>query len=341
MGIHQLEIAVVILNYNGSHHLKTFLPSVVKYSSIARVVVADNGSTDNSVEVLRQFREVELIQLPQNYGFCGGYNRALAQIESKYYVLLNSDVEVTAAWITPLFEAMESDDNIAACQPKIKAYHQKEYFEYAGAAGGYIDFLGYPFNRGRFFEETEKDVGQYNDEVSIFWATGACMMVRADLYHNLGGLDEDFFAHMEEIDLCWRLKRAGFTIKYVGSSEVYHVGGGTLHKSSPRKTFLNFRNSLLVLAKNLPTSKAIVIIFLRLCLDGVAGIRFLLTGDAVSCWAIIRSHFSFYKLLPKMISKKVRLPKDEEKIAEVYLGSIVWDYFVKKKRSFKELHFLR
>lgn len=335
------EVAVVILNFNGAKHLETFLPSVTQFSSGARVIVADNGSTDDSLSVLANFPSVEAIKLDDNYGFCGGYNRALEQIQANYYVLLNSDVEVTEGWLEPLLKHMELHKNVAACQPKIKAYHQKESLEYAGAAGGFIDSLGYPFNRGRLFDTIEEDNGQYNDELSIFWATGASMFVRAEVYHALGGLDSDFFAHMEEIDLCWRIKRAGYSIKYIGNSTVYHVGGGTLHKTNPRKTYLNFRNSLFVLLKNLPANQVFIKVFARLCLDGIAGVRFVLNGDFANCWAIIRAHFGFYKMLPKMLRKRQRLPKDKQTVQEIYSGSIVVDYFFRGIRKFSELNFIK
>ena len=237
------KTAVVILNYNGEKFLREFLPVVIKLSGNAKIVVADNGSTDLSVELLKQkFPTVELIRLDNNYGFCGGYNRALKQVEAEYYVLLNSDVEVTPEWLEPLVALLDSSSDIAAAQPKVLSYNDKDHFEYAGAAGGFMDSLGYPFCRGRLFDITEKDTGQYNDTREVFWATGACLIIRSAVYHKLGGLDEDFFAHMEEIDLCWKVQRAGHKVYYCGTSHVFHVGGGTLSKSNPRKTYYNLRN---------------------------------------------------------------------------------------------------
>ncbi len=337
MEISKSEVAVVILNYNGANHLQTFLPSVLQHSSGAHIVVADNGSTDRSADVVSNFPEVTFLPLGSNYGFCGGYNQALAQIEASYYVLLNSDVEVTANWLLPLYQHIYTHPEVAAVQPKIKSYHEQHLFEYAGAGGGFIDALGYPFCRGRIFDTLEPDMHQYDDACAIFWATGACMMIRAELYHQIGGLDEDFFAHMEEIDLCWRLKRAGYAIHYVGSSTVYHVGGGTLHKTNPRKTFYNFRNSLLVLVKN--QRQWIFSVFFRLLLDFVAGIRFLVLGELGNLTAIVKAHFSFYRLLPKMLHKRKAIPHKPRAFPETYPSLIVWDYFVKRRNQFSKLPF--
>jgi GT2 family glycosyltransferase len=252
-----MKTAVVILNWNGRNFLETFLPSVLEYSArCADVIVADNASTDDSVAFLQEhYPQIRIIEHPKNGGFSKGYNDALKQIDAEYYILLNSDVEVTPNWITPVIEMMDADPSIAACQPKLRSFEDRSQFEYAGAAGGFIDAYGYPFCRGRIFDVLEEDRGQYDDACEVFWATGACLFVRADLYHALGGLDEDFFAHMEEIDFCWRLKNNGHKVMYCPDSTVYHVGGGALPKSSPRKTYLNFRNNLALLVKNLPSKR--------------------------------------------------------------------------------------
>jgi GT2 family glycosyltransferase len=321
------KVAVVILNYNGQKFLETFLPSVVNYSKNCKIIVADNASTDNSISFLANtYPQIKLVQLPQNEGFAGGYNSALNQIEAEYYVLLNSDVEVTHNWIQPIIDLMDSDKTIAACQPKIRSYHQKTHFEYAGAAGGYIDWLGYPFCRGRVFDAYEEDLGQYNDTKEVFWATGACMFVRAEIFHKLGGFDAHFFAHMEEIDLCWRMKNAGNKVFYCSDSTVFHVGGGTLHKSNPRKTFLNYRNGLAMLYKNLPSNKLFITLLFRLVLDGISGIKLLLSGSLSDFLAIIKAHFAFYGLIPKL---KRQSPKT---VSQIYQKSIVWEHFVKKEK---------
>lgn len=324
-----IKVAVVILNYNGRNFLEKFLPSVVKYADGSEIIVADNASTDDSVRFLKNtYPNIKLIQLPDNEGFAGGYNEALKQISAEYYVLLNSDVEVTSNWLRPIIELMESNKLIAACQPKIRSFHQKTHFEYAGAAGGYIDWLGYPFCRGRVFDSYEEDLGQYNDTKEVFWATGACMFVKADVFHKLGGFDASFFAHMEEIDLCWRMKNAGHQIFYCSNSVVFHVGGGTLHKSNPHKTFLNYRNGLAMLYKNLPAKKMVTTIFLRLVLDGISGVKLLLSGSFADFWAVIKAHFAFYTMIPKL---ERHSPKE---VSQIYQKSIVWEYFGKGKKKF-------
>ncbi|HPI79346.1 MAG TPA: glycosyltransferase family 2 protein [Cyclobacteriaceae bacterium] len=271
--------AVVILNYNGKELLEKFLPSVIGFSGDAQIIVADNQSTDGSRAFLQQaFPGVALIAIPSNLGFCGGYNFALRQVEAEYYVLLNSDVEVTANWLSPIVSLLDNDAATGAVQPKILSYRNKKQFEYAGAAGGFIDWLGYPFCRGRIFDVLEEDQGQYDDTTPIFWASGACMAIRASLYHSMGGLDETFFAHMEEIDLCWRLNRAGHKVMYCGNSTVYHVGGATLHKSNPKKAYYNFRNGMITLIKNLGKAQLAITLPIRLVLDWMAAIRFLLWG---------------------------------------------------------------
>ena len=320
------KVAVVILNYNGRKYLETFLPSVIQYTENYEIIVADNASTDDSVFFLKNnFSSIKILQNTDNQGFASGYNTALKQVSAKYYILLNSDVEVTPNWIKPIIDLMDSDKSIAACQPKIRSFNEKTHFEYAGAAGGYIDWLGYPFCRGRVFDAYEEDLGQYNDTKEIFWATGACMFVRASVFHEMGGFDANFFAHMEEIDLCWRMKKAGNKIFYCSDSTVFHVGGGTLHKSNPRKTFLNYRNGLAMLYKNLPSNKLFFTILLRLILDGISGIKLLLGGSFSDFIAIIKAHFAFYAMIPKLERKS---PKE---VSLIYQKSIVWEYFAKKQ----------
>ncbi|MFD2520543.1 glycosyltransferase family 2 protein [Emticicia soli] len=326
------KVAIVILNYNGQRFLEKFLPSVIQNADACEIIVADNASTDNSVPFMTQvYPEIRLIQLLHNSGFAGGYNEALKQIKATYYILLNSDIEVTPNWIAPVIDLMDANPNMAACQPKIRDYHKQSHFEYAGAAGGYIDWLGYPFCRGRIFDTCEPDTGQYDDAREVFWATGACMFVRANVFHALGGFDAQFFAHMEEIDLCWRMKNAGYEIYYSPASTVYHVGGGTLHKSNPRKTFLNYRNGLAMMYKNLPDNQLFSTIFMRLVLDGVSSIKFLLAGSFKDIWAILKAHFAFYAMIPRLERKSPKLLKD------IYPKSIVLAYFLKKKKTFREL----
>ncbi len=329
------KVAVVILNWNGQSFLEQFLPSVVKYSGNARIIVADNNSTDNSIQFLKDnYPAIELIKLDQNFGFAGGYNNALKQIDSEYYILLNSDVEVTENWLMPMIDLLDSDKSIAACQPKIKDYNNKESFEYAGASGGFIDKYGYPFCRGRIFESLEKDNNQHNSIKEIFWASGACLFIRSNEYHSIGGLDEFFFAHMEEIDLCWRLKNQGKKIMVCPSSTVYHVGGGTLNKVKPQKTFLNFRNSLLTLHKNLPENKRFIIIFTRILLDGIAGVKFIISGKPSHTWAIVRAHFSFYGAISQ--NKKKRKTVNNPNLTGQISKSIVKGYYLDNCKSFND-----
>lgn len=290
------KVAVIILNWNGENLLEEFLPSVIETTddAIADVFVVDNGSSDSSVELIREkFPQVKLIEFPKNYGFAEGYNRAIKETNYPYTILLNSDVATTPGWVNPLFEYMETNPNVGACQPKIKAYTNKSYFEYAGAAGGFIDRNGYPYCRGRVFDAVEEDKGQYDEPISIFWATGAALMVRSDLYLKVGGLDKDFFAHMEEIDLCWRILLAGYDIVAVPQSMIYHLGGGSLPASNPRKTYLNFRNNLLMLHKNLPDATRGKTLFVRRLLDAVAWTKFMLTFDFRNANAILRAHRDF------------------------------------------------
>jgi GT2 family glycosyltransferase len=332
-----LKVAVVILNWNGKKFLEQFLPFVIRYSKeVAEIVVADNASTDDSIEFIRSnFPEVRLVINSTNGGFSKGYNDALKQIDAEYYVLLNSDIEVTENWIEPVIRLMDSDPLIAACQPKLLSYYEKNKFEYAGAAGGFIDKFGYPFCRGRLFLTLEEDKGQYDDTQEIFWATGACMFVRSSFYHAYGGLDEDFFAHMEEIDFCWRMRNYGYKIMYCPGSKVYHIGGGTLPKSSARKTYLNFKNNFTLLYKNLPKNRVIPVFSVRLILDGIAAFKFLLEGGFKDFIAVTRAHFSFYRRF-RTIRRKRKLQKQNH-LNLIYKGSIVMDYYLSKKKKYSEL----
>lgn len=332
------KVAVVILNYNGEKFLQSFLPSVVKYSGKAAIIVADNASTDNSIEFLStNFPTVKCIRLSQNYGFCTGYNKALNQVEAEYFVLLNSDVDVTSGWLDPLVSLLDENPMMGAVQPKILSYHDKNYFEYAGAAGGYIDRLGYPFCRGRIFDSLEQDQGQYNDVKEIFWASGACMLIRSSLYKSLNGLDDDFFAHMEEIDLCWRIKRIGYSVYYNGASTVFHVGGGTMAKANPQKTFLNFRNGLYLIVKNMSWPELSWKLPVRLCLDGLAALRFLYLGQSTHALAILRAHRCFIGNISKLLVKRRSFTQTHIDVKRPALSPlfVVWDFFVLKKRKIK------
>ena len=327
------KIAVVILNWNGAKLLEQFLPSVVAYSNEATVYVVDNASTDNSIAVIKeQFPSVKIIQNAANYGFADGYNIALQTIEEPYYALVNSDIEVTENWLVPILSMFENEANIGIIQPKILDYKNKEYFEYAGAAGGFIDKYGYPFCRGRIFQTLEKDTHQYDDEKEIFWASGACFFIRKEVYRKLKGFDADFFAHQEEIDLCWRAFNLGYSAKYTAKSVVYHVGGATLNQANPKKTFLNFRNSLLMLVKNLPKRKLFPTLFMRLVLDGIAGIQFIFQGKFSHCFAILKAHFYFYHLIAINLKKRGTSQKDDY----YQTKSIVYDYFIKRQTLFKK-----
>jgi len=332
-----MRIAVVILNWNGKKFFEKFLPSLLSNSKYnTEIIVADNASSDDSVDYLKSnFPTVRIIQHNKNYGFAKGYNLALAQVEADYYILLNSDIEVTPNWIQPVIDLMESDVSIAACQPKIRSYAEPQKFEYAGAAGGFIDKYGYPFCRGRMFLSIEEDDGQYDDTIEIFWATGACMFVRAILFHKFGGLDEDFFAHMEEIDFCWRLKNEGYKIMYCPTSVVYHIGGGTLPKISWRKTYLNFRNNCILLYKNLPDNLLAEVFAKRLILDGIAATKFLITAGFKDFFAVSKAHFSFYSSLKKTRQKRKRLKQGLVK--NIYQKNIVFEYYLRGKKKFTDL----
>ena len=299
------KVAIVILNWNGKNWLEKFLPSVIQHSAEAEIYLIDNASTDDSVLFLQShFPSVKIVENKKNIGFAGGYNEGLKKIDEEIYCLLNSDVEVTENWISPVLNLFESDPNIAAIQPKVLSYDRKDEFEFAAAAGGMIDNLGYPYCRGRIFEKTEKDNGQYNDETEIFWASGCAMFIRSKDFWAQNGFDERFFAHQEEIDLCWRLKNSGRKIYYTGKSTVYHVGGGTLNKQNPQKTYLNIRNNLSMLAKNLPFPKLICLIFFRLCLDGFAAVYFGYKNGPAHFWAILKAHYGFYAHLPGTFKRR-------------------------------------
>ena len=333
------SVAVVILNWNGKHFLEKFLPSVVEslYGNLS-IIVADNASTDDSLSFLRKFYpEVRLLLSNTNEGFSKGYNSALKRVVADYYVLLNSDVEVTEGWIAPVISLMESDKKIAACQPKILSFEKKDQFEYAGAAGGWIDSLGYPFSRGRIFETCEKDRGQYNDTSEIFWATGACLFVRASIFHELNGFDEYFFAHQEEIDLCWRMQRAGYTIYVVPVSKVFHVGGGTLPMGDRKKVYLNFRNNLVMMTKNLPFPEVLWKIPIRIFLDMIAAYRALIDTNFSTFISIASAHLYYLEWIftgsrGKRLNKKRLID-----FQGVYKGSIAWKYFINKKKTFSEI----
>jgi GT2 family glycosyltransferase len=331
------KIAVVILNYNGKAFLEKFLPGVIEFSSKeAEIWVADNNSLDGSVDILcEKFPSVKLIENKYNGGFATGYNLALKQIKADYYILLNSDIEVTQNWINPVIELMESDEKIAVCQPKILSYYQQDEFEYAGASGGFIDRFGYPFCRGRVFQSIEKDEGQYNEPIEVFWATGACLFVKAKIYHDAGGLDDDFFAHMEEIDLCWRLKNEGYRIMVCPASKVYHVGGGTLPKHSALKTYLNFRNNFSLLYKNLPSKYLKRIFLIRFMLDGVAAFKFLLEGGFNDFVAVIEAHVYFYKNIGKLRKKRKQLKQNY--VSKLYQRNLVFDHYFLGKKKFSDL----
>lgn len=333
------DISVVILNWNGSAMLQRFLPSVIRYSEEAEIIVADNGSTDHSIDILREkFPSVRILPFRENYGFAEGYNRAIQQIETPYVLLLNDDVEVTPHWLQPLLEFMNHHPEVAACQPKILSETQRELFEYAGACGGFIDHLGYPYCRGRIFNHVEKDRGQYDQVCPIFWATGAALLVRTDVFRKEGGLDKRFFAHMEEIDFCWRLHSRNYGIYCIPQSTVYHVGGGTLPKSHPRKTFLNFRNNLLMLYKNLPEERLNSTLRIRYFLDLVAALKMLLSGQAKESMAIVKALRTFFKIRHDFDrQREENLQKQQLKdIPEMRNESLLVAFYLKKKKKFED-----
>lgn len=332
-----LSVAVVVLNWNGHSLLEKFLPSLVRYNHPqAKIYVADNASTDDSVAWLQaNYPQVGIIQNDRNYGFAKGYNVALKGLREDLFALVNSDIEVTEGWLDPVVAAFETDRTITAAQPRLLDYKDKKMFEYAGAAGGFIDKLGYPYCRGRIFTVIEEDRGQYGQDSDIFWATGACLFVRRSSFEHLGGFDDDFFAHLEEIDLCWRILNTGGRIRYIADSVVYHVGGATLQKYDARKTFLNFRNSLFTLVKNLPAYRIPYVVFCRLVLDGVQGVRFLTEKRPGHTWALIRAHFSFYGGFMRMWHKRCQTPMKTRRY--YHTASIVVSHFIARKKYFSEL----
>lgn len=336
------DTAVVILSYNGRKWHELFLPKIIEQATSGyEVIVIDNASTDDTYQYLQeQYPHIRTLQIATNRGFANGYHEGLKQIQAKYYILLSTDFEVTDGWFPPLLEAMERHEDLAALQPKIRYWREREYFEYAGAGGGFKDSLGYLFCRGRIFNDLEKDEGQYDDDIEVFWASGGCFMVRADLYHKMGGLDPDLYAHMEEVDLCWRLKNAGYRIGYIGSSTVYHVGGSVISYGSPQKLYYNFRNSLILLLKNERGGKLLWLFPLRLVLDGIAGLQMLLAGKFKLTATIVKAHFHFYGSLGKWLQRR----RDNKKLISkptsggMYKGSIVWAYFIQKKTTFPKLN---
>jgi len=328
------KLSIVILNWNGKKYLEQFLPTIIKHlPDYAELVVADNASTDDSVAFLQtNYPSIRVLQNDRNEGFSKGYNLAMAQIEAEYYCLLNSDIEVTEHWVEPIIEMMDSDERIAAVQPKILSYHARDTFEYAGAAGGYVDKFGYPFCRGRVFNNIEKDHGQYDTVADVFWATGAALFVRSDVYHTMGGLDPDFFAHMEEIDFCWRIKNAGYKIKINPASVVYHIGGGTLPKNNSMKTYLNFRNNLFLLLKNLPEERIRVTLISKFFLDQMAAGFFLLQGHFKDFIAVYKAIIHFYRDYKSCKAKRNTLPKLA--FTDTYPKSIVFLHYFKHKKTF-------
>lgn len=333
------DLAVVILNWNGKGWLKRFLHSVEKYSGNARIIVADNNSTDDSIEYLKVYHpDVEIIKNDTNGGFAKGYNDALKKITATYYLLLNSDIEVTPDWLEPLYLEIQKE-GVAACQPKIKAYSNKNRFEHAGACGGYIDNNYFPFCRGRIINHIEEDKGQYDSHSEIFWASGAAMMIRSNLFHKLGGFDEEFFAHMEEIDLCWRIKKRGYKITFVPDSTVYHVGGGTLSYNSPQKVYLNFRNNLLMMVKN-HDGWLIPKLFYRMSIDGVAGLMFLVKGEFKNFFAVIKAHFYLYGNIGKIYEKRKTIADQAYDINNKgwFRGNILWNFYIKGNKKFSDLN---
>lgn len=333
------KLSIVILNWNGKELLQRFLPTLLQYCpDYAEIVIADNASQDGSVELLkREFPELRIVENKNNWGFAKGYNEALKQIDSEYYCLLNSDIEVTENWISPIIEQLDNDAQIAAVQPKLKSFEQRDYFEYAGASGGFIDKYGYPFCRGRLFEVVEKDNQQYDSVIDIFWATGAALFIRSDIYHQLGGLDEDFFAHMEEVDLCWRIKNRGYRIMVNPLSTVYHIGGGTLPKKNPFKTYLNFRNNHFLLIKNLPFNRLFLTFFVRLFLDIVAAFLFLFRGNGDDFIAVFKAMGASVKGYRKMAAKR----DDGYKTGynDTCKHSVVFLHYIFRKRYYDGKHF--
>lgn len=338
MSLHP-KVAVVILNWNGKKFLEQFLPFLLQttYSGM-ELIIADNGSTDDSLEFLRtHYPSLRIIAFDKNHGFAGGYNKALRQVESEYYVLLNSDVEVVPGWLEPMVDLLEKNPGIAACQPKLLTWGNRKLFEYAGGAGGWLDRYGYPFARGRVFDQYEEDHGQYDDTVPVFWASGAALFIRAKVYHAVGGFDEYFFAHQEEIDLCWRIQLAGHRVFACPASVVYHVGGGTLPKGNSLKTFLNFRNNRIMLSKNLPFARKLWVVPVRNFLDAVSAWKGLLSGDGGYFIAVIRAHMAFIRWWLFHRKKGVFPASRKGNLQGVYPGNVAWQHFVKKRKRFSEI----
>ena len=333
-----VKLAIVILNWNGQKFLAQFLPSLIQYApSYSEIIIADNASTDNSVAFLKtDYPAIKIIQNKENGGFSKGYNDALRQVNAEYYCLLNSDVEVTENWVEPIISLLDNRAEVAAVQPKLLSFTHKTHFEYAGACGGFIDYLGYPFCRGRVFECLEKDEKQYNDAIEVFWTTGAALFVRSKVFHELNGLDEEFFAHMEEIDFCWRIKNLGYKIMVEPESVIYHVGGGTLPKNSSRKTYLNFRNNMFLLLKNLPKEKLLPVFLLRFPLDGIAAIFFLFQGHWKDTWAVFRAQLSFLRQFARIKQKRKYINK--QVYGQTFQKSIVFEHYIKKKTKFNGTH---
>ena len=336
------KVAIVILNFNGKFFLEKFLSNIIAHSLKHEIYIADNNSTDDSLSFLKtNFPEIKIIENKSNFGYAEGYNVALKLIKADYFVLLNNDVEVQAVWIEPVIELMQKDKKIAACQPKLISYNDRRFFEYAGASGGFIDKYCYPFCRGRIFNTLEEDKNQYDNSTEIFWATGACMFIRAEAFWEVNGFDGDYFAHMEEIDLCWRLKNIGYTIYIEPKSVVFHVGGGTLNKVSAKKTFLNFRNNLTTFTKNHPPRFLFFKIFHRMNLDGVAAFKFLFEGQPKHFFAVLKAHYNFYTWLPKTLSKRreaKKHPNFKYSLGKVYNKNIAHEYFLNKTDKFSELN---
>jgi GT2 family glycosyltransferase len=333
------SVAIVILNWNGKHHLQQFLPSVLstQYPNY-KVIVADNASTDGSVDFLAAtYPQIEIIQLIKNFGFAKGYNEALKEVAAEYYMILNSDVEVTPGWLAPIIDLLQGDIDYAACQPKILSFKNKSFFEYAGAAGGWLDAYGYPFAKGRVFDICEEDRNQYNDTSEVFWASGAALAIRSEVFHKMKGFDEYFFAHQEEIDLCWRMQTAGYKIFCCPESVVYHVGGGTLPRGNSKKTFLNFRNNQIMLAKNLPPAEKWWKIPYRMMLDTISAVKGLFSGDGGYFVAIFTAHLAFLYWLFFKRHKRKAVKKKLVQLKGLYKGNIAWQHFVKKKKSFSEI----
>ncbi len=338
------DVAVVILNWNGVEFLTRFLPPLIRFTdpNLAEIWVADNGSADASLDLLkREFPGVKVLELGHNYGFAEGYNRTLARIEAPYYVLLNSDVEVSENWLEPMYRTLSEDPKAGACGPKIRSWHRKEAFEHAGAAGGFLDKYGYPFCRGRIFNVLENDQGQFDQNIDIFWASGACLMIRSELYRRAGGLDPFFYAHMEEIDLCWRIKSMGYRVRFCYESTVFHIGGGTLPKNDHKKTYLNFRNNIILLYKNLPKARLFRVLFPRLVLDYISMVQFLARLEFRNFSAVIKAHFFLLRHIPSVRRLRRRnLDLCTPSLhPEMYGKSIVYNFFIKGRKHFGELDF--